>query len=152
MNKSFLQRAGASFAAVLAGAAALPAYAAAQVDAQLPPEHDAGKVSYLSGGIGEGEAHRFEAAFGRYPLVVQLFEQDGKATVYTADAQVKITDRKGDVVFDRHAEGPFMLLRLPAGDYRVAATLRGQALAERSVHVTDSGHARATFVFPQAAG
>lgn len=149
MNK-LLKAMGVSFAALLASAASLPSRAAV---VPLPPERTAGVVSYVSGGIGDGEAHRFEAAFKRFPLVVELYEKDaGPHAEYTADANVKITDLHGAVVFDRHADGPFMLLRLPAGDYRVEAMLDGHAAAARSVHVTDSGHVHATFVFPESAG
>ena len=41
-----------------------------------------------------------------------------------------------------------MLVRLPAGDYTVTASLHGQALPAHRVHVTDSGHAHSVFVFP----
>jgi len=144
-----LQRSGAAFAALLGAAMSLGAHAA---DDPLPPERQAGVASYVSGGIGEGESRRFEAAFKRYPLVVQLFENNGQRGEYTADARVKITNAKGAVVFDEAAEGPFMLLRLPAGDYRIAASLHGHSVADHEVHVTGSGHAKATFVFPANAG
>lgn len=145
----FFQRSGAAFVALIGAAMSLHAVAA---DGQLPPERQAGVASYLSGGIGEGESQRFEAAFNRYPLIVQLFEATGGRDQYTADAQVKITDAKGRTVLDERAEGPFMLVRLPAGDYRVGASLKGRVLADHAVHVTDSGHAKTTFVFPANGG
>lgn len=144
-----LQRSGAAFAALLGAAMSLSAHA---VETQLPPERQSGTASYVSGGIGEGESQRFEAAFKRYPLIVQLFENAGARAEYTADAMVKITDAKGRLVLHEKAEGPFMLVRLPAGDYRIAASLKGHDLADRRVHVTDSGHAKTTFVFPRDAG
>jgi hypothetical protein len=146
----FFQRSGAALAALLGAAMCLPAHAAS--DDQLPPERQAGSASFVSGGVGENEAQRFEAASKHYPLVVQLFENSGARDEYTADAKVKITDAKGRLVLDEKADGPFMLVRLPAGDYRVAASLKGHDLSGRRVHVTDSGHAQATFVFPRNAG
>jgi hypothetical protein len=148
MSKWF-ERGGSALAALLAAVVALPAHAS---NGQLPPERQAGIASYVSGGVGEGESQRFEAAFRHYPLVVQLFENNGARDEYTADARVKITDAKGHLVLDEKSDGPFMLVRLPAGDYRVAAALNGRQLAEHSVHVTDSGHAKSTFVFPRKAG
>jgi len=145
----FFQRSGAAFAALIGAAMSLHAFAA---NGALPPERHAGVASYLSGGVGEGESQRFEAAFKRYPLIVRLFETIGARDEYTADARVKITDTKGRVVLDEKADGPFMLVRLPAGDYRIGATLKGHTLADHPVHVTDSGHAKTTFVFPQNAG
>ena len=138
-------------AALLAATASLQAHAAA-AETALPPEQHSGSAAYVSGGIGAGEAQRFESAFKNYPLVVQLFEHDGTRDVYTADATVKITDAHGKVVLDEKSGGPFMLVRLPPGDYRVGATLKGHALAERRVHVADGGHEKATFVFPSQLG
>ena len=147
--RNILQRSGAAFVALIGAAMSLHAVAA---DGALPPERQAGVASYRSGGIGEAESQRFEAAFRRYPLIVQLFEATGVRDEYTADARVKITDAKGELVLDEKADGPFMLVRLPAGDYRVGATLKGRTLADHKVHVTDSGHAKTTFVFAQNAG
>ncbi|MEO8060261.1 MAG: hypothetical protein ABI671_18245 [Burkholderiales bacterium] len=146
---TFLQRTGVSFAAVLGAALSLGAAAATT---HLPPERTAGVASFVSGGVGEGEAHRFEGAFKRFPLAIQLFERQGARDVYTAEARVTIRDAHGQQVFDQVAEGPFMLVRLPAGEYRVEASLKGHALNERQVHVTDSGHTVTTFVWPPSVG
>ncbi len=143
--QSTLQGAGASLAAMLAAAICLDAGAATST---LPRERVSGVASYVSGGVSTDAAHAFEAAFGRYPLVVKLYERAGQRDEYTAAARVTITDRAGRVVLDDRAEGPFMLVRLPAGDYRVAASLKGRALRAQHVHVTDHGHASSTFVFP----
>ena len=132
-------------AALLAASAALQAQAA---DIALPPEQHSGAAAYVSGGIGVGEAERFQAAFKDYPLVVQLFEHRASRDVYTADASVKITDTSGQVVLEQQSDGPYMLVRLPPGEYRVVASLKGHALPERRVRVGEHGHEKATFVFP----
>jgi hypothetical protein len=106
-------------------------------------------VSYVSGGVGAGEADRFKAAFDHYPLVVEVFRRDGARDEYTADARVKVADRMGRTVLDERTDGPFTLVRLPPGNYRVSAAMHGQREAERSVHVTPDGHAKAVFVFPE---
>ena len=149
LTKNYLSRGGSMFAALLAAAVSLQAHAA---DGPLPPERQAGDASFVSGGIGDGEAQRFEAAAAQYPLTVRLFESAGQRDEYTADALVKITDAKGRTVLDEKSDGPFMLVRLPAGDYRVSASLNGRSLAEHAVHVTHSGHAKTTFVFPRNTG
>lgn len=138
-----------SFASMLAAGLALQAGAATT---QLPPEHTLGSVSYVSGGVGVDEAQRFEAAATQYPLVIQLFEHASPHAVYTAQAHVKITDLDGHVLLDQESQGPFMLVRLPAGEYRVSAALNGRHLAARTVQVADGGHAKATFVFPAHTG
>src|ERR1700712_833328 len=149
MSKIF-QRGGAAFAALIGTAMSLHAQAQG---GQLPPEHQEGVASYVSGGVGEGQATQFEAAFKRFPLVIKLFEGRGGSTAeFNAEARVKITDAKGGLVLEARAEGPYMLVRLPAGNYRVGASLNGKSLADHAVHVTDSGHVNTTFVFPKGTG
>ncbi|HKW83656.1 MAG TPA: carboxypeptidase regulatory-like domain-containing protein [Burkholderiaceae bacterium] len=138
-----LRDAGVAFASLLGAAISVNA---AQVN-KLPPEQVTGVASFISGGVSDGEVERFQAAFKQYPLIVELYEHSGARDEYTADANVRITDRKGATVLEQRAEGPFMLVRLPAGDYTVSASLHGQSLPAHSVHVTDSGHARSVFVF-----
>jgi len=142
---AWIQRGGATFAAVLAAAVTLPSKAS-----PLPPQRLVyASVSYVSGGIGEGEAQRLQAQGRDYPLTVELLEHATPRDEYTADANVTITDaRDGRIVLDAKAEGPFMLVHLPAGNYRVAASLHGRSLPEHRVHLTDGGHAKTTFVFP----
>lgn len=147
--KKLLQRTGATFAAVLGAVVSLGASAE---PSQLPPERTAGVASFVSGGVDIDEAHRFEGAFKRYPLAIQLLEREGGRDVFTASAEVTIRDAHGQPVLDQVAEGPFMLVRLPAGDYRVDANLNGHALKEQRVHVTHSGHVLTTFVWPEHTG
>ena len=143
--KAWIQRGGATFAAVLAAAVALPSKAG-----PLPQQRLVyASVSFVSGGIGEGEAQRLQAQGRDYPLTVELLEHATPRDEYTADANVTITDaRNGRIVLDAKAEGPFMLVHLPAGDYRVAASLHGRSMPEHRVQVIDGGHAKTTFVFP----
>jgi len=135
--------------ALLAASFSLSATAA---ERGLPPVHDLGSVAYVSGGVGEGEAQRFKAESAHYPLSVELFRHAGARDEYTADAMVKIVDQAGRVVLDEKADGPFMLVRLPAGEYRVSAMLDGQRLGERRVKVSEQGHARSVFVFGSHTG
>ncbi|HET6598940.1 MAG TPA: carboxypeptidase regulatory-like domain-containing protein [Burkholderiaceae bacterium] len=153
-DKEFIMKksrrmAAMSFASMLTAGLALPAGAATT---QLPPEQTRGSVSYVSGGVGSDAAQRFEAAAPHYPLVVQLFEHASPHAVYTAQADVKITDLDGHVLLNQKSEGPFMLVRLPAGEYHVSASLNGHHMTARTVQVADGGHAKATFVFPAGTG
>jgi len=141
MNRSW-HRAGA--AAALGAVFALHAGASTP---PLPPLHQRGDAAYVSGGVGDDESRQFKAAFGQFPLVVEVFRHAGGRDEYTADAWVRIVDRQGRVVLDEHADGPFMLVRLPAGEYRVSASLQGRQLAERQVKVGAPGHTKAVFVF-----
>lgn len=147
--KTWIQTSGATFAAVLAAAIALPSHAAT-----LPHQrHVDATVSFVSGGIGDREAQRLQREAEHFPLKVELFEHATPRDEYTSDAIVRI-DRVSDgrVMVDAKARGPFMLVRLPAGEYRVSASLNGHGLPEQRVHVSDAGHAKTTFVFPARVG
>lgn len=151
MNKlsQSLQRAGLALATLLGTALTLDAHAAVS---SLPREKVAGVASFVSGGVSMESSQAFKRAFHDYPLVIQLFERDGARDVYTADAQVRIVDAHGNVVLDQRADGPFMLVRLPAGHYRVSAELAGHPLASHAVAVSEHGHADSVFVFPGHTG
>lgn len=146
---STIRRAGAVLAAMLGTLVALDASAAIS---PLPREQVSGVASFVSGGVTLDQSKAFEHAFRDYPLVVKLFEREGPRDVYTADALVRITDAHGKTVVDAKADGPFMLVRLPHGDYTVTASLGEHVMPARHVHVTDHGHANATFVFPPHSG
>jgi len=115
----------------------------------LPAEHQAGSVSYVTGGVSDDEAAAFKAMKGSYPLAIELDRRqaDGARAEFTADANVKVIDRNGGVVLDAKADGPFMLVKLAPGQYRVQATLNGRML-EKAVTVGAGGHAQATLAFP----
>lgn len=144
-----LQRAGLALAALLGTVVSLDADAALS---PLPREKAAGVASFVSGGVSQASSQAFKQAFRDYPLVIQLYEREGAREVYTADAQVRIVDAHGRMVLDQRADGPFMLVRLPAGDYRVSAELAGHTLPPHGVHVSEHGHTNSVFVFPAHTG
>ena len=127
----------------LAGAGAVAAVGS------LPAERQAGGVSYVTGGVAEDEVEAFKLARGSYPLSIELVQQSGGKNEFTADAQVRVTDRSGNVVLDAKADGPFMLVRLPPGSYRVQATLNGRTVeATKPVTVGAKGGVQTMLVFP----
>ena len=65
---------------------------------------------------------------------------------YTAGATVQVTRRDGEVMLNTRAEGPFVLVRLPPGTYRVDATLNGRTLS-KDVSVAANGSAHAVLSF-----
>ncbi|HYA76606.1 MAG TPA: carboxypeptidase-like regulatory domain-containing protein [Burkholderiaceae bacterium] len=132
---------------VVAGLATLaaPAFAATM---QLPPEQHEGSVSYLTGGIGEGQAKLFEHAIAKHRLAIELLQHSGKYEEFTADAMIRITDQHGHMVLNARAGGPFMLVDLPPGRYSIEATLKNVTLKKPETFVTKGQVARATFEFP----
>jgi hypothetical protein len=139
-------------ALVLVGLAAvgLPAMAAPDTMgvANLPAEQYQGPVGYVTGGIGQQEAKLFERQASKHPLAIELLERAGKANEFTADATVKISDRRGHTMLDARAGGPFMLVDLPPGRYSIQATLDNHTLRKSAVLVAQDRTARATFEFP----
>lgn len=114
--------------------------------ADAPPERQAGGVAYVTGGVSDDEAAWFKDMRGSYPLAIELVRNNAGKQEYTADAQVRVVDRGGRPVFEAKADGPFILVRLPPGAYRVQASLDGQAI-EKPVSVKATGSTRAVLVF-----
>ena len=132
----------------MAAAVALGSMAIAGVlstaQAGMPPVQHQGAIEYVSGGIGIDESEAMKAASGNYPLALTFAAQRGGKADYVADVAVAIRDAQGGNVLQVTAEGPYMLVKLPAGHYRISATFDGQA-QEREVTVQSSGTARAMF-------
>ncbi len=116
----------------------------------LPAEQRAGEIAYTTGGIGAGQAALFRRARSRYPLSIELWQRAGKRNQSTADARVEVADLSGRTVFEADARGPYMLVRLPDGKYRVRATLKGHSEAAITLAVGGRRHASAVFIFPQS--
>ncbi len=114
----------------------------------LPPERQAGNVTYVTGGVAEDQSEAFKLARADYPLAIELVQKSGGKNEFTADAQVQVSDSTGKVVLNAKADGPFMLVRLAPGTYRVQATLNGRTVEAKPVTVGAKGGAQAMLVFP----
>jgi hypothetical protein len=115
----------------MAAALCMVTNAWAAMDADLPPEKTQGKVTYLSGGIGLDQQAAIKQAANEYPLELDFLENAEVRTVFTAGVQVTITDRTGEVVLDARSDGPFMLARLPDGQYTISADNTGRVETRR---------------------
>ncbi|MSQ60719.1 MAG: hypothetical protein EXR36_14045 [Betaproteobacteria bacterium] len=73
------------------------------------------------------------------------FEHEGEA-VLTADTEVAIRDANGRLVFEAAAEGPWIMVNLPAGRYRVTAKQDDQ-LGSQIVAVGSKGVTRSAMRF-----
>lgn len=112
--------------------------------AAMPPVKHQGSVEYVSGGIGIDESESMKAAAKDYPLALTFAAQrDGKAD-YVASVGVLIKDAQGKEVLKATAEGPYMLVKLPAGAYKISATYEGKT-QEREVTVQGASTARPVF-------
>lgn len=114
-------------------------------------QQSAGGASYVTGGIPYEQLPAFQAARSQYPLNVEIYEKAGAKNEFTADAQVKLLDRSGNVVLDAKTEGPFLWAKVPPGQYRLQTTLNGRTQEQR-VAVSNGKSTRAIVLFPRGTG
>jgi hypothetical protein len=133
-----------SAAAVLA--AAMTVSGAVAQAAGLPPEQRVGDVAFVTGGVGDDEAAAFKQAMAAYPLTIEVVRNVAGTNQYTSSVQVQVAKRSGAVVLSTQAEGPFVLVRVPPGDYQVQATLNGRTMT-KDVSVGANGSAHAVLAF-----
>lgn len=88
-------------------------------------------IRYVSGGVGDASLEQLSRRVGEFNLKLVFALKSGE---YLADVRVVITDGKGRARVETTAEGPWLLARLPAGEYRVAARHAGKTF-EQSVTV-----------------
>lgn len=129
-------------AGALALAAAFPLFAAT-----LPQPKTEHGITYLSGGIGRDEAKAMKADAKNYPL--SLVFSAGKKAEYVAGVSVDVKNPAGKAVLDTTSDGPIMLIKVPAGKYRIVATRHGKAL-HRTVLVKAKGDRQVSFHWPKA--
>mgnify|MGYP001029978296 FL=1 len=120
------------------------ALAAGAVYAQLPPSQHYNQIEYVSGGIGIDESTAFKQAMPQYPLALTFASNIAEPGAYVADVQVVIRNEKGDTVLQAQSNGPYFLAKLPAGEYKIAATYKGKTIT-RSAKVGAKGSTRAMF-------
>lgn len=130
---------------ITAATVALAFPALAMSAKELPAEHHAGPVSYLSGGVGEDEADAIKAAAVHYPLEIELLKHTRQGeNEYLAGDRVVIRNTHGATVLDAKADGPFLLARLEPGRYTVSAQDDGIG-KNRQVQISAKGHEHLVF-------
>ena len=111
----------APVAAILLGAAALVPVANASADESV---QTAGGVSYVSGGVGTDSTDRLSSLAKDFNLKLVFAMKSGN---YVSDVKVTIANAAGKTLVDTTSEGPWLLTRLPAGNYQIVATFAGKA-------------------------
>lgn len=91
----------------------------AQPGIASPVEQDYEGIGYISGGIGDEERDAVLAHERDFNLKLSFAERDG---AYMANVDVQIVNAKGATVLDVTGAGPFLLAKMPAGNYRIKAT------------------------------
>ena len=117
-----------------AGASAQEAHPAPA--APVSPE-----VRYITGGVGEDERAQLLSVAGEFNLKLVFAEKSGD---YLAGVAVVGTDAAGRKVLDVKDGGPLVLARLPAGDYRISATVNGREQS-RQISIPETGQRSLSF-------
>ena len=89
----------------------------------------------ISGGVGEEDMSHLKAVQGEYNLKFLITEKNG---TFLSDIAVHIADLKGHTIVDTTTEGPVLLIKMPAGKYKVTAT-RHDETSTRKISVGSKG-------------
>jgi hypothetical protein len=101
-------------------------------------------VSYMSGGIGEGEREALRQLEKNYNLKIVYALAEGN---YLALVDTVVKDAQGKTVLATTAQGPWLYARLEAGRYTITATtLQGQT-QEKPVQVQPQGRQEVTMTW-----
>lgn len=78
---------------------------------------------FVSGGVSADERESLQKARTKYALFVQTA---AKAGPFLADVEVRITDKAGKPVLETKLDGPWLLVNLKLGEYKVTANYAGK--------------------------
>lgn len=89
--------------------------------AQIPETQHSDGVSYITGGVGEGETASILAEAKQWPLMLEMSQIENGRGVWIFGAKIKIVNSRKQIIFDAQADGPYMLVNLEPGDYQIQA-------------------------------
>jgi len=107
-----------------------------------PVQETHGEATILHGGIGVEDRAVMEQKAAEHNLRL-TFARKGSGA-YLSDVKVVIRDKQARVLVDTVASGPWLLARLPMGEYTVAASEHGNTLIQS---ISIKGAARRDWVF-----
>ncbi len=94
--------------------------------AQIPETQYSQGISYITGGVGEGETAAILAEVKQWPLLLEMSQIENGRGVWIFGATIKtMSSAKKQMVFEAQADGPYMLVNLAPGDYGIEATYEG---------------------------
>jgi hypothetical protein len=88
-----------------------------------------GGVAYVSGGVGADSIGQLSALSKDFNLKLVFALTSGD---YLSDVGVSITDASGRTLLQTTSDGPWFLIKLPAGNYQIVATFAGTALTRQA--------------------
>ncbi|WP_114653835.1 carboxypeptidase-like regulatory domain-containing protein [Polynucleobacter necessarius] len=108
------------------------------VFAQIPDTQYSQGISYISGGVGEGESEAILTESKQWPLLLELSQLENGRGVWIFGAKIKVLNTKNQVIFDAQADGPYMLINLTAGQYQIEASYQG-SIQKKSLLIQGPG-------------
>lgn len=93
--------------------------------AQIPDTQYSRGISYITGGVGEGETQAILSEVKQWPLVLELSQLENGRGVWIFGAKIQIMNSAKQIIFDAQADGPYMLINLSPGDYSILASYQG---------------------------
>ena len=133
-------------AVACAAALAMTTSIAATANAQSggDPILEANGVKYACAGV--GKASRGDPRWTSFPVKLQFAAANGD---FLGDPAVTVTDGSGKQVFQAQCNGPWVLIELPAGSYKVHATgQKGAYAKDFALSVKASGQTSKTIRLP----
>ena len=86
-------------------------------------------ITYVSGGVGVESIDKLTAISREFNLKLVFALNSGD---YLSNVKVVIADAAGRPVLDTTADGPWFLIKLPAGNYQIARTFAGTTVTRRA--------------------
>jgi len=101
---------------------------------QIPETQHSQGISYITGGVGEGESLAILAEAKQWPVLLEMSQIENGRGVWIFGASIKITNNAKQTIFDAQADGPYMLINLVPGDYVIEASYEG-VIQKRAVSI-----------------
>jgi len=116
----------------------------------LPQVQSQGQAEFITGGVGKDESEAIAQAAGTWPLMLELSQSAATPRAeFISDVQITIKDKSGNTVLDMRSEGPYVLVKLPAGKYSLDATYESKTL-HRNVSLEKGRSVRLSLMWPAA--
>ena len=108
------------------------------------PILEANGIKYACAGV--GKASRSDPRWPAFPVRLEFAAANGD---FLGDPAVTVSDASGKQVFQVQCNGPWVLIELPAGSYKVHATgQKGQYAKDFDIAVKASGQTKKTIRLP----
>ena len=134
-------------AVILAGSALAQSEAVAPTP--LPMDEPTMVAGVDAACTGIGDEAQADPRWRAYPIRIEFAGGTGQ---YLSNGTLTLHGKDGAASFTVSCGGPWLLLQLPAGKYRVTAVAEGAAPREETITVPASGQVRAVIRFPDIVG